>query len=225
MPALLRTVADEISRYRAGLATGRVPADHDLNAARAALDVPLGAAGRAPEAVVAQLLGIPGGASVGFVTGAQAANTVGLAAGRHHVLAEAGWDVERRGLLGAPRARMLASQERHATVDRSLRLLGLGTDLVEPVATDSDGAIDVADLKRVLAASPAGPTIVCLQAGNVNTGACDDLRAASEAVHRHGGWVHVDGAFGLWAGASRALRHLVDGWNWPIPGAATPTSG
>jgi glutamate/tyrosine decarboxylase-like PLP-dependent enzyme len=157
------------------------------------------------------LLGLPASASVGFVTGAQAANTVGLSAARHHVLAEAGWDVETRGLLGAPRVRVVAGAERHATLDRSLRLLGLGSDVVEPVAADRNGAMDVDDLERVLAAGPPGPTIVCLQAGNVNTGACDPLRATSEVAHARGAWVHVDGAFGLWAAASPGLQHLVDG--------------
>jgi glutamate/tyrosine decarboxylase-like PLP-dependent enzyme len=158
-----------------------------------------------------QLLRIPMTASVGFVTGCQAANTAGLAAARHQVLAEAGWDVERRGLVGAPPIRVLASGERHATIDRSLRLLGLGTDVVEPVPAGPNGAIDVGSLREVLRAGAPGPTIVCLQSGNVNTGACDDLRQACELVHRHGGWVHVDGAFGLWAAASLTTRHLVDG--------------
>jgi glutamate/tyrosine decarboxylase-like PLP-dependent enzyme len=157
------------------------------------------------------LLGIPQTASVGFVTGAQAANTVGLACARHHVLAEVGWDVELRGLPGAPRVRVIAGEERHATVDRALRLLGLGSDVVEPVRADANGAIDVRHLQEVLTSAPAGPTIVSLQAGNVNTGACDDLRAACEVVHRHGGWVHVDGAFGLWASANPSTRHLMDG--------------
>ncbi|MEU8263170.1 pyridoxal-dependent decarboxylase [Micromonospora sp. NPDC048999] len=158
-----------------------------------------------------ELLGIPASASVGFVTGGQAANTAGLAAARHQVLADVGWDVERRGLLGAPPIRVIAGEERHATIDRSLRLLGLGVDVVEPVSAGPNGAIDLGSLREVLRAGPAGPTIVCLQAGNVNTGACDELRKACELVHRHGGWVHVDGAFGLWAGASPATRHLVDG--------------
>lgn len=157
------------------------------------------------------LLGIPGSASVGFVTGAQAANTVGLATARHHVLAEAGWDVERKGLAAAPRVRVVASVERHATIDRSLRLLGFGTDLVEEVPADPNGAIDVSALADVLRAGSAGPTIVCLQAGNVNTGACDNLRTACSVVHEHGGWAHVDGAFGLWAAAYPGTRHLVDG--------------
>ncbi len=158
-----------------------------------------------------ELLGIPATASVGFVTGAQAANTVGLASARHQVLADAGWDVETRGLIGAPRIRVIVGAERHATIDRSLRLLGLGTDAVEPVRVNAQGAIDVAHLAEVLAGAEPGPTIVCLQAGNVNTGAFDDLRGACEAAHRHGAWVHVDGAFGLWAAASPRLRHLVDG--------------
>ena len=158
-----------------------------------------------------ELLGIPVAASVGFVTGAQAANTVGLAAARHAVLADAGWDVERLGLLGAPPVRVLAGDERHATIDRSLRLLGLGTHVIEPVPTDGNGALDAGALGQALADGRAGPTIVCLQAGNVNTGACDPLKAACAAAHGHGAWVHVDGAFGLWAAASPTTRHLVDG--------------
>ncbi|MFG2107638.1 pyridoxal phosphate-dependent decarboxylase family protein [Micromonospora chersina] len=158
-----------------------------------------------------ELLGIPASASVGFVTGAQAANTAGLAAARHQVLADAGWDVERRGLIGAPPVRVIAGEERHGTVDRSLRLLGLGVDVVEPVPAGPNGAVDVGALRALLRAGSPGPTIVCLQAGNVNTGACDELREACELVHRHGGWAHVDGAFGLWAAASPARRHLVDG--------------
>jgi glutamate/tyrosine decarboxylase-like PLP-dependent enzyme len=160
---------------------------------------------------VKELLGIPAHASVGFVTGAQEANTVGLAAARHHVLAEAGWDSARRGLPGAPRIRVVAGVERHATIDRSLRLLGLGDDCVEPVPADPNGAIDTAELARILDAGPAAPLIVCLQAGNVNTGAIDDLRTGAELARRHGGWVHVDGAFGLWVAADPRRAHLADG--------------
>ena len=158
-----------------------------------------------------ELLGLPTGASFGFVTGGQGANTVSLAAARHHVLAEAGWDVEQDGLLGGPPMRVVATGERHATIDRALRLLGLGASVLEPVATDAQGAIDVADLTRVLAAGPAAPTIVCLQAGNVNSGAFDDLAAATATARDHGAWVHVDGAFGLWAAANPATRHLTAG--------------
>lgn len=157
------------------------------------------------------LLGLPSTASVGFVTGGQGANTVGLAAARHKVYADVGWDVEGQGLIGAPPIRVVASEERHATVDRALRLLGLGAGCVQPVLTDEQGAIDVADLQRALASGSAGPTVVVLQAGNVNSGAFDDLATATEVAHEYGAWVHVDGAFGLWAAVSPALRHLVRG--------------
>ena len=169
-----------------------------------------------------ELLGLPAGASFGFTTGAQGANTIGLAAARHHVLAGAGWDVERDGLAGAPRLRVVANGERHATIDRALRLLGLGTAALEPVATGDQGTIDVDDLARVLASRPAGPTVVCLQAGNVNTGAVDDLGAAVAVARDRGAWVHVDGAFGLWAAASPATRHLTAGLegadSWAVDG-------
>lgn len=157
------------------------------------------------------LLRLPPSVSFGLVTGAQGGNTVGLAAARHHVLAEAGWDVERRGLAGAPPLRVVATGERHATVDRALRLLGLGADSLEAVATDAEGRIVVDDLERVLAVQPKGPTIVVLQAGNVNTGAFDPFAEAIAVARRHGAWIHVDGAFGLWAAASPSLRHLTAG--------------
>lgn len=157
------------------------------------------------------LLGLPAGASFAFTTGGQASNTVGLAAARHQVLADAGHDVERDGLAGAPRIRVVASAARHATIDRSLRLLGLGSGAVEPVPARPGGAIDVAALARVLRGGRPGPVIVCLQAGEVNTGAFDDFPAAIEAARARGAWVHVDGAFGLWAAASPATRHLTAG--------------
>jgi glutamate/tyrosine decarboxylase-like PLP-dependent enzyme len=159
-----------------------------------------------------ELLGIPATASVGFGTGAQSANTVGLATARHQVLAAAGWDVERDGLAGSPQLRVVASVERHATVDRSLRLLGLGNASVRPVAAGPQGAIDIDDLAKVLADEPTVPTIVVLQTGNVNTGACDDLRAAIGLARTvEHSWVHVDGAFGLWAAACPQTRALTDG--------------
>lgn len=159
-----------------------------------------------------ELLGVAPGASVGFVTGAQGANTIALAAARHALLQRHGWDVERHGLSNAPRIRVVASEERHVTIDRSLRLLGLGTSCVTEVAADRNGAIDVDDLRSVLSACPAGaPLVVCLQAGNVNTGACDDMRAAIAVARQHDAWVHVDGAFGLWAAASPRTRALVAG--------------
>ena len=158
-----------------------------------------------------QVLGLPTGASFGIVTGAQGGNTVGLAAARHRVLERAGWDVERDGLHGAPPIRIVAGEERHATIDRSLRLLGIGAGAVHEVAAGPNGAIDPDALIGALEADTDRPTIVCVQTGNVNTGAFDDLAIACEAAHRHGAWVHVDGAFGLWAAASPTLDHLVAG--------------
>ncbi|HEX2053624.1 MAG TPA: pyridoxal-dependent decarboxylase [Actinomycetota bacterium] len=169
-----------------------------------------------------QALGLPSSASFGIVTGGQGANTVGLAAARHRVLARAGWNVEEKGLAGAPAVRIVAGEERHATIDRALRLLGFGSAAVEPVAAGPNGAIDPGDLGRVLEAGSKGPTIVCLQTGNVNTGACDDLTACCVAARRHGAWIHVDGAFGLWAAASPATRHLTAGLqladSWAVDG-------
>jgi glutamate/tyrosine decarboxylase-like PLP-dependent enzyme len=169
-----------------------------------------------------QALGLPAGASFGLVTGAQGANTVGLAAARHRVLARAGWDVEAEGLQGAPAITVVASEERHATIDRSLRLLGLGAGAVHAVEATSAGAIDPNALAAALRDGPRGPTIVCVQAGNVNSGAFDDLRAACALAHDHDAWVHVDGAFGLWAAASPSLAHLVDGIeladSWAVDG-------
>lgn len=213
-------VASAGPRYFGFVVGGALPAATGADILAAGWDQVATNAVTSPAAIAAEsaaggwlkeLLGIPREASAGFVTGCQAANTVGLAAARHQVLADAGWDVERRGLAGAPRIRVIAGAERHATIDRSLRLLGFGTDAVEAVPAGPDGAIDVGALREVLRAGAQGPTVVCLQAGNVNTGACDRLREACELVHRHGGWAHVDGAFGLWAAASPATRHLVDG--------------
>jgi glutamate/tyrosine decarboxylase-like PLP-dependent enzyme len=157
------------------------------------------------------LLRIPSSASVGFVTGAQAANTVGLAAGRWKVLRDHGWDVGVDGLFGAPRLRVVVGEERHATVDRSLRLLGLGEKAMAVVPASSDGSMDSSALSDILDYEPAAPTIVVAQSGNVNTGAFDDLERISEEADRRGAWLHVDGAFGLWAAASPELRHMVDG--------------
>ncbi|MDQ0380564.1 pyridoxal phosphate-dependent decarboxylase family protein [Amycolatopsis thermophila] len=156
------------------------------------------------------LFGLPPTASFGFVTGGQGGNTVCLAAARHAVLERAGWDVETRGLHGAPPVRVFAGSGRHATIDRALRLLGLGTQSLAEVPTSPDGAIDVPALRAALSTAD-GPAIVCLQAGEVNTGAFDDFPAAIAAARQHDAWVHVDGAFGLWAAACPALRHLTDG--------------
>jgi glutamate/tyrosine decarboxylase-like PLP-dependent enzyme len=157
------------------------------------------------------ILGLPSTASVGFVTGAQGANTVGLAAARWSVLHRHGWDVGRDGLAGAPGVRVVVGAERHATIDRAVRLLGLGERSLEVIPALSDGAMDAGALVELLGALEPGPTIVCAQAGNVNTGACDDLAAAGAAARAAGAWMHVDGGFGLWAAASPRTASLVDG--------------
>ena len=158
-----------------------------------------------------EILGLPASASVGFVTGGQAANTVGLAAARWWVLHRAGWDVGRDGLSGAPRVRVLVGAERHATIDRAIRFLGLGESAIHEVPALPNGAIDPDALAAAVASDAGRPTIVCAQSGNVNTGACDDLEAASDAARAADAWLHVDGAFGLWAAASPRTRHLVHG--------------
>ncbi len=158
-----------------------------------------------------ELLGLPDTADVGFVTGGTMANFTCLAAARDAVLARAGWEVGNRGLTGAPRVRVLAGAERHDTVDLTLRYLGLGAP--EPVAVDDQGRLRLDALAESLRHSdPGQPVIVCLQAGNVHSGAFDPLDAATTLSHQSGAWVHIDGAFGLWAGVSPSLRHLVAGF-------------
>ena len=159
---------------------------------------------------LADVLLLPDGVSFGFVTGAQGANTTALAAARQHVLAAAGWDVARDGLVGAPRVRVVAGGERHVTIDRSLRLLGLGTSCLELVPADDQGRMR-ADALRTTLESGEGPTIVCAQSGNVNTGSFDPLAEIADACERAGAWLHVDGAFGLWAAASPRHRDLLAG--------------
>jgi glutamate/tyrosine decarboxylase-like PLP-dependent enzyme len=156
------------------------------------------------------LLGLPSGASVGFVTGATMANFTGLASARHSVLAGAGWDVHRNGLTGGPKVHVLVGDERHVTVDLALRYLGLGRPSVVPA--DEQGRIRLDALADALAQVPRGePLVVCLQAGNVHSGAYDPFEGAIAMVHERGGWVHVDGAFGLWAAAAPGLSRLVGG--------------
>ncbi|TFF16999.1 pyridoxal phosphate-dependent decarboxylase family protein [Cellulosimicrobium funkei] len=180
-----------------------------------------------------ELLGLPASGAVGFVTGATTANFTALAAARGEVLRRAGWDVRRDGLTGAPRVRVLVGAERHESVDLALSYLGLGAP--EVVAADDQGRVSVVALEEALADPPSpsddrgstsrdlastsrdrgsapAPTIVVLQAGNVHSGAFDPFGPAVEVAHRHGAWVHVDGAFGLFAAASPTYRHLVAGY-------------
>jgi len=156
------------------------------------------------------LFTLPKGASVGFVTGAHMANVTALAAARHEVLRRAGWDVEARGLQGAPRVHVVASVEAHTSIGAACRMVGLGAETLTRVAADDHGRMRPDNLARALEGCD-GPTIVCAQAGNVNTGACDPMGAIADLTHARDGWVHVDGAFGLWAAAATPLRHLVAG--------------
>lgn len=157
-----------------------------------------------------ELLGLPEGTSFGFVTGCQMAHFTALAAARHHVLKTAGWDVEANGLTGAPPMRVVVGEERHTTIDRALRFLGLGAASLRSVPVDSQGRMRPDALRAVLAESTM-PTILCAQAGNINTGAIDPLGVICDIGHEYAAWVHVDGAFGMWAAASPTLRPLVDG--------------
>jgi glutamate/tyrosine decarboxylase-like PLP-dependent enzyme len=176
---------------------------HSLSPAAAAIE-------EVASAWTLELLGLPASASVGFVTGGQGANTTCLAAARHAALARVGWDVERDGLIGAPRLRVLCGEQAHATIHTALRLLGLGSETAVRIPADDQGRMDPAELRRTLAADD-GPAIVCVQAGNVSTGAFDAFEPIADACAAHGAWLHVDGAFGLWAAAAPATRHLTRG--------------
>ena len=157
------------------------------------------------------LLGLPPNASFAFVTGTQMAHVTALAAARHALLARRKWDVEQRGLTGAPAIRVLCGAERHGTVDRAVRLLGIGSDSIVPLALDAANRLRSDVLREALDADRDAPTIVVLQAGELNTGAFDPYPELIPLAHERGAWVHVDGAFGLWAAASTKYRHLMEG--------------
>ena len=176
---------------------------------------PLSPAGAVVEEVVGawlrELLGLPPAASVGFTTGDTMANTVGLAAARSRVLERSGWDVERQGLFGAPEIEVVVGEQRHVSIGMALRYLGLGSERVRVVTSDGQGRMLPDALVETLRGLAGRPIIVCAQAGEVNTGAFDPLDRICEIAHAYHAWVHVDGAFGLWAAASPDLRHLVRG--------------
>jgi glutamate/tyrosine decarboxylase-like PLP-dependent enzyme len=169
------------------------------------------------------LLGLRAGCSVGFVTGCHMANVTALAAARHELLRRAGWDVEADGLQGAPPLRVIVGDEVHVSVIGALRMLGVGSRQIVRVEADEQGRMTPAALAIALAGdeqsqasvgsrdTPRIPTIICAQAGNVNSGAFDPLDAIADVAGRHSAWLHVDGAFGLWAAASSALRGHVRG--------------
>lgn len=185
----------------------------DQNAALSVMSPALSAVEETAARWLLDLFGLPETASVGFTTGAQMASFVGLAAARHAVLARSGWEVERRGLHGAPEIRILLAEESHVTVRVALRMLGLGDETPRAVAVDAQGRMRPEALEAALS-SGTGPAIVCSEAGNVNSGAFDPLAEISEICRRQGAWHHVDGAFGLWAAASPRLAPLVSGLAW-----------
>ena len=162
-------------------------------------------------AYLKDLLGLPSGASFAFVTGTQMAHVTCLAAARHAVLARHGWNVEQRGLANGPGVRVICGAERHGTVDRAVRLLGLGSDSILPLSVDEQNRLRADELRSALEERRGRPTIVVLQAGELNTGAFDPFGELIPLAHEHGAWVHVDGAFGLWAAASPKYRHLTTG--------------
>ena len=159
---------------------------------------------------LADLLRLPRAQSFAFVTGTQMAHATAMAAARNHVLSQVGWDVEEKGLSGAPPIRVLAGEKAHSTLPRALRLIGLGTGSVVPVAADDHGRMRPDALREALAGG-GGPAIVCAQAGEVNTGSFDPLEEIAELAEPAGAWLHVDGAFGLWAAASPRFAHLTKG--------------
>jgi glutamate/tyrosine decarboxylase-like PLP-dependent enzyme len=156
------------------------------------------------------LAGLPGSWSTGFVTGCQGANFTALAAARHRALESLGWDVEAQGLFGAPTIDVVVSDESHYTIFNALRMLGLGSSRVRRVPTDAQGRMSAEGLRDALAIG-SGPCIVCAQAGNVNSGAFDPLDEIADACQARGAWLHVDGAFGLWAAAAPERAHWVRG--------------
>ena len=183
----------------------------DQNGGGYAVSPSLSVAEEVAAAWVRELLGLPRDCGIGFVTGCQMAHFTCLAAARHAVLRDAGWDVEADGLQGAPEVRVIAGEQAHVTVPVACRMLGLGAARIRYVPADDQGRMLASGLERELAAGE-GPTIVCAQAGEVNTGAFDPLAEVVAACRAESAWCHVDGAFGLWAAASPSRRGLLDGY-------------
>lgn len=196
--------------HPAGIAADWLTSAWDQNAGMRTVTPAASAVEDVAEAWVLELLGLDTSSAVGFVTGGTMANFTCLAAARDAVLARAGWDVGQRGLVASPGVRVLAGKERHDSVDLVLRYLGLGAP--ELVAVDRQGRIDPVALRRRLEGGDGRPTVVVLQAGNIHSGAFDPFEEVIAAAHEHGAWVHIDGAFGLFAAAAPAYRHLVRGY-------------
>ena len=209
------TVASAGGRYFGFVIGGVLPASLGANLLAGVWDQNAGLGTSSPVASFVEtvcrdwlvdLLGLPPGTEAGFVTGATMANLTCLAAARHALLARQGWDVERDGLFAAPPLRVVVGEEAHVSILKALSLLGLGRDRVVRVPVDAQGRMEAASLR-----SASGPTIICAQAGNVNTGAFDPLDEICDVAAASGAWVHVDGAFGLWAAASPGHAHLCAG--------------
>jgi glutamate/tyrosine decarboxylase-like PLP-dependent enzyme len=195
----------------AALAADWLVSAWDQNAAMRFATPATAAAEAAAGEWILELLGLPPESDVGFTTGATMANFVGLGAGRQDVLARTGWDLARDGLAGAPRIRVFVGAERHDVIDLTLRYLGLGAPIV--VDADAEGRLLPEALAQAMddVAAANGPAIVCLQAGNLHSGAFDPMAEAVAVAHERGAWVHVDGAFGLWAAASPRYRNQLTG--------------
>ena len=191
----------------AALAANLLAGVWDQNGAHRALSPTAAVVEEVATGWLTDVLGLPPGAGAGFTTGATMANLAALAAARHAVLLKSGHNVEEDGLFGAPPIRVVVGDEVHASVLKALSILGLGRARVERVAVDDQGRMRADALPAL-----SGDTIVCIQAGNVNTGAFDPAAEICAAAHEAGAWVHVDGAFGLWAAASPRLAHLVAGF-------------
>ena len=184
----------------------------DQNAGLYALSPAASVAEEVAAGWLVDVFGLPAGSSVGFSTGATMASFTALAAGRHRVLERAGWNVEDDGLTRAPEIAVVVGVEAHVTIHVSLQMLGLGRSRVHTVAADGQGRMRADALRETLAGLRDRPVLVCAQSGNVNTGAFDPLPEIAAAVHElPNAWLHVDGAFGLWAAAAPGLRHLAAG--------------
>ena len=196
----------------AALAADWLTSTWDQNAAMYVMSPAAAVAEEVAAAWLIQLLGLPVETSVGFVSGATMANFTALAAARHGVLAAAGWDVERLGLQGAPPVTVVTHEGSHATIYASLQMLGLGREgeRVRRIAADDQGRMRPDALRDALATID-GPVIVCSQAGNVNSGGFDPLDEIVAIAHERAAWVHVDGAFGIWAAAVPSLRDRMRG--------------
>ncbi|HEX5859650.1 MAG TPA: aminotransferase class V-fold PLP-dependent enzyme [Microbacterium sp.] len=194
----------------AALAADWLVSSWDQNSGSSALTPATVALERVAGGWMLDLFGLPGSASVGFVTGGQIANFTCLATARNAVLARSGWDMAERGLRSAPAVRIVVGEHRHGSIDRAARMLGIGRAEFVVVPADDQGRMSPDGLRDALAGGE-GPLVVCLQAGEVHTGAFDDFSRLVPLAREHGAWVHIDGAFGLWAAASPSLARLTEG--------------